>query len=235
MMLKRLAVIGGLALGLVAGAAHAVPGNYEIIQSQTFTQSFNGFSSNDGAGVSGSWALGAVPTVTINPFGSYDTGSGVLNQATIRWDHTISFSGRTGKYGGGAGASGGGSSLINSFNYGGGGNGGGGGGGPDIEFEFSASWSGTSPADFTFSVLGTGYGPQIWNVLVGQNLLTLSQPEYEGDSQTYDRIVSGVYTFESTVKVTYNYTGEPVKVPLPGTLALLGLGLVGIGSARRKS
>jgi hypothetical protein len=51
-----------------------------------------------------------------------------------------------------------------------------------------------------------------------------------------DNYGSYVYRFGSTTTdtVTVNLINPAANVPIPGTVALLGLGLVGIGAARRK-
>jgi hypothetical protein len=237
--MKRLAAGVGVAMSVMAGAAYAVPGNYDIIQTQTFSDSFSGFTSNGGLGSSGTYQAPTYRSATINGFGSYSTGSGSLNSVTIRWNNTSSFSGTTGSSGGNASVSGGGSVYVNSILYNGMGSGNSSGNAPGLIFSFTADWNGSTPADyvFTFADANVTYDPAIWATFIGSNTFTVSEAlsaALYNINLAYSGIVSGQFNANSEVIVTYSYFGEQVPVSLPATAALLGFGLVGIGAARRK-
>jgi hypothetical protein len=242
--MKRNAASIGLALGLMAGAAHAVPGNYEIIQTQTFSDSLSSF---DPAG--GTYSPTTPRIATINPFSSYNTGSGTLNSVTIRWNTTFSFSGTTGSSGGNVSAGGGGSAYINSTNYNGDGDGGSNNSAPNSPLALTVSWAGSDPADFSFAMPYPSccYSPAIATIFSGSSPFTVafglssaangfiaSDGSGSWGTFTYSGIASGLLTANADVTVKYSYFGEQVPVPVPATAALLGLGLVGMGVARRK-
>jgi hypothetical protein len=230
-----------LSLGLMAGAAQAAPGNYEIIQTQTFSDSLSTFNP-----AGGTYSPNTPRIMTVNPFSSYNTGSGTLNSVTIRWNTNWSFSGTTGAVGGSANLNnGGGNSYVGSISYGGNGGGSGGGAGPNSPFSFSATWAGTTPADYVFALpYQGGYNPAIATIFTGSSPFTVAYGYGSGAAGglgglgelAYSGIASGLATVSSDVTVKYSYFGEqvPAAVPVPATVALLGLGLVGIGAARRK-
>ena len=239
--MKFKALTIALSLGLVAGAAHAVPGNYEIIQTQSFSDSLSTF---DPAG--GSYTSTTPRIMTVNPFSSYNTGSGTLNSVTIRWNHSWAFTGTSGSGNGfyNANISSGSptEAFVGPISYGGGGGGNGAGGGPNSPnnpISFTATWNSSNPADYVFALPTGAYNPAIAALLLGSNPFTVasgSASDGSGDwgTFTYSGIASGLLTANAVVTVKYSYFGEQVPVPVPATAALLGLGLVGIGAARRK-
>jgi hypothetical protein len=183
--------------------------------------------------------------MTVNPFSSYNTGSGTLNSVTIRWNTNWSFSGTTGAVGGSANLNnGGGNSYVGSISYGGNGGGNGGGAAPYSPLSFTATWAGTNPADYVFVLpYQGGYNPAIAAIFTGSSPFTVAygfgnnaQGGFGGLGElAYSDIASGRATVSSDVTVKYSYFGEQVPVPVPATLALLGLGLAGIGAARRST
>jgi hypothetical protein len=229
-----------LSLGLVAGAAHAVPGNYEIIQTQTFSDSLSTFNP-----AGGSYNPTTPRIMTVNPFSSYNTGSGTLNSVTIRWNTIWTFSGTTGANGGGVNLSGSGTAHVGPNIYNGAGGGTSASADPNSPISFSAtSWAGSDPADYVFTFPPSLYNPAIATLFNGSNPFTVAfapttdGPAADGSGSwgnfTYSGIASGLVTANVDVTVKYSYFGEQVPVPVPATLALLGLGLAGIGAARRK-
>jgi hypothetical protein len=234
--MKLNALTIALSLGLMAGAAHAAPSNYEIIQTQTFSDSLSSF---DPAG--GTYSPTTPRIATVNPFSSYSTGSGTLNSVTIRWNTTFSFSGTTGSSGGDVSVGGGGGAYVNSSLYNGMGGGNGNDSAPNSPLVLTASWAGSSPADYSFAMPYPFccYNPAIAATFSGSSPFTVafgsgSDGSGSWGTFTYSGIASGLVTADADVTVKYSYFGEQVPVPVPATLALLGLGLAGIGAARRK-
>jgi hypothetical protein len=237
--MKFKALTIALSLGLVAGAAHAVPGNYEIIQTQTFSDSLSTFNP-----AGGSYTPTTPRIMTVNPFSSYNTGSGILNSVTIRWNNSWAFSGTSDSGIGGYRANvngGSGQAYVGPDPYSGGGGGNGTNGGPNSAINLTANWNGSNPADYVFTLPFTGgYNPAIATLLSGSNPFTVafaSASDGSGDwgTFTYSGIASGLLTANVNVTVKYSYFGEQVPVPVPATLALLGLGLAGIGAVRRST
>jgi hypothetical protein len=225
-----------LSLGLMAGAAQAAPGNYEIIQTQTFSDSLSTFNP-----AGGTYSPTTPRIMTVNPFSSYNTGSGTLNSVTIRWNNSWAFTGTSDSGIGGynASVSGGGQAYVGPDSYSGGGGGNGANGGPNSPISFTATWNSSNPADYVFTLpYPGGYNPAIATLLSGSNPFTVASGTSDGSGDwgtfTYSGIASGLLTANAVVTVKYSYFGEQVPVPVPATAALLGLGLVGIGAARRK-
>jgi hypothetical protein len=215
--------------------ALAVPGNYQIVQTATDSQSYNSF--NSGANSTGSWSWVA-STANINPFSSYNTGSGTLNSVTIEWAHVLSFSGTTGSSGGSFSGGGGSNASVNSLGYSGYGGGNGTGAAPNSPISTSATWCASTPScapTFTAANAGVTYDPRLWPILSGISIYTVASTPATGAEATWSDIVSGSISMNSTVTVTYDYFGEPLpaSVPLAPTAALLGLGLGAIGLNRR--
>ena len=242
--MKKTMAAAGVVLGLMAGAAQAAPGNYEIIQTQTFSDSLSTFNP-----AGGTWSPNTPRIMTVNPFSSYNTGSGTLNSVTIRWNNSWAFSGTASSDLSGASInlSGGGQVFVGPHIYNGGGGGNGTGGPPNSALNVTATWNGSSPADYVFALPWPGnYNPAIATVLTGLSPFTVAYGQTSTSSDgsgtwgtfTYSGIGSGLLTANIDVTVKYSYFGEQVPaaaVPVPATVALLGLGLVGIGAARRKS
>jgi len=234
--MKFKALTIALSLGLVAGAAHAVPGNYEIIQTQTFSDSLSTFNP-----AGDTYSPSTPRIITVNPFSSYNTGSGTLNSVTIRWNTIWTFSGTTGANGGVANLSGNGTAYVgpNIYNGAGGGNGTSAAANSPISFS-ATSWAGSSPADYVFTFSQILYNPAIATIFNGSNPFTVAFASASDGSGswgtfTYSGIASGLLTANADVTVKYSYFGEQVPVPVPATLALLGLGLAGIGAVRRST
>ena len=237
--MKFKALTIALSLGLMAGAAHAVPGNYEIIQTQTFSDSLSTFNPSGGT-----YSPTTPRIATINPFSSYNTGSGTLNSVTIRWNNSVTFSGTSDSGLGGSNniISGGGNAYVGANSYNGAGNGNSSNVGPNSPISFTASWNGSTPADYVFTMPYPlcCYNPAIAATFSGSSPFTVafgSGSDGSNNSTTfsYYGIASGLLTATAEVTVKYSYFGEQVPVPVPATLALLGLGLAGIGAVRRST
>ena len=236
---KRTEAIAGVVLGLMAGAAHAVPGNYEIIQTQTFSDSLSTFNP-----AGGTYIITTPRIATINPFSSYNTGSGTLNSVTIRWNNSWAFSGtaNSGPSSASVSLSGGGQVFVGPHLYNGSGGGNGTGGPPNSALNVTATWNGSSPANYVFTLPSGSYNPAIATVFTGLSPFTVAYGQTSTSSDgsgtwgtfTYSGIGSGLLTANIDVTVKYSYFGEQVPVPVPATLALLGLGLAGMGAVRRK-
>lgn len=225
--LAAASLVAGL---MIAPAAHAIPGNYQIVQTQTFTQSFSAFTNG-----ADTYTLVGPNIASLNPFSSYTTGSGTLNQVTIRWDNLGSFSGTTGAGGGGASGSSGGTVYIGTTAYNGQGGGSSSSGiAPNSPISFSWSYAGSTPADYTFTPGGSGvtYDPAIYSILWGSGLISLKE-DVTGATFNANGVASGLFSFTSTVTLTFDYFGEPIAVSAPGTALLTGLGLAGILLRRR--
>lgn len=233
--MKRTEAIAGVVLGLMAGAAHAVPGNYEIIQTQTFSDSLSSFNP-----AGGTYSPTTPQIATVNPFSSYSTGSGTLNSVTVRWNTTWSFAGMSGINGGIATLDGTGDAYVGSIAYSGNNFVKSANVSPNSPITLNATWAGSNPSDYVFTLPYTGgYNPAITAILMGSSPFTVafgSTSDGAGSwgSFTYSGIASGLVTANADVTVKYSYFGEQVPVPVPATLALLGLGLAGIGAVRRK-
>jgi hypothetical protein len=225
-LLAVASLVGGVA---IAPAVQAIPGSYQIVQTQTFTQSFSAFT-ND----SDSWTLVGPIVASMNPFSSYSTGSGTLNQVTIRWDNLGSFSGTAGAGGGSASGGSGGGVYVGNDSYNGNGSSSVSGSiAPNAPGSFSWSYAGSIPADYTFTPAGSGvtYNSAIYAILWGSGMISLKE-DVSGSLSASD-IASGLAQFTSTVTLTFDYIGEPIPVGAPGTALLTGLGLAGLLLRRR--
>ncbi len=109
---------------------------------------------------------------------------------------------------------------------------------PNTRISLLATWAGSVPADYVFTLpYVSGYDPAINAPVTGSSPFTVSFIASGGDSWgdfSYLGIASRLVTMNSDVTVKYSYFGEQVPVPVHATVALLGIGLVGIGTARRK-
>jgi hypothetical protein len=241
MQMNRCKALSFATLSLMLGTAHAVPGSYTITQTETITESFSNFSTSPSQTTF--TYNGTTPLIaTINPFSSYNTGSGTLNTVEIQWRIAVSFTGTTAaSFSGSGGFTGSGGAFVGPDAYSGAGGGGGNGAGPNSPFTITASWG--SAADKVFNLPWPGgYSPDIAAKFTGASPYTVAFGDQFGNSPVgsgfgnfqYDDIASGLLSMQAQVTVLYNYFGEPVSAPVPATAALLGFGLLGVAASRRK-
>jgi len=234
---RRISLFVLLAGSTLATSAFAVPGNYQIQQTRTSSQSYNSFSSNN----NGSWTVTSTPSLSIDPFSSYSTGSGTLNSVTIEWTHVFSFSGTVASnvQNGSIGGTVGGSAYVDSISYSYEGGGSGNGGTTNAPVTFTTNFCGSNPCAYVFTAAAAGVSqnPGLWPILSGGSVFTV-RSDLSG-SVGWSGISSGLVAVDSSVTVTYDYFGEPVpsNAPIAPAASLLGLGLAMIGlsnAARRR-
>jgi hypothetical protein len=96
------------------------------------------------------------------------------------------------------------------------------------------NWNPSGPTSFQ----GTLYKSDSTGTLDGASLATFYQDGSRNFEFSYGALTAGYYAFKFTANNagTAGYSGQfTTYVPAPGVLALLGIGLIGMGAARRKA
>ncbi len=96
------------------------------------------------------------------------------------------------------------------------------------------NWDPTGPSGFQ----GAFYKSDNTGALIGPSLAMYTQDGSRNFEFSYGALTAGYYAFKFTANNagTAGYSGQfSTSVPAPGVLALLGIGLVGLGAARRKA